>query len=476
MKSHPFTVVFLLLLVQLSMSGEIAAAQPPALRIGAAAVDITPPVGYRMSGGYGEAISTGVNDPLFAKALVLRQAGAAAALVICDLTGISRELTEQLRAKAGRECGIPVANIAVTATHTHGGPLYYDVQRVVFHRRAVAEHGKDPHDSPGYLDRLVRGCVQAVVRANRSARPARVQAAVLHQPELAFNRRYHMRDGTVQFNPGKKNPNVLRPAGPTDDDLPVLLFRDAGTDRPFASLTVFAMHVAVYGGPHFGADFPGHLQKELREHFGNKKFISLFGEGAAGDVNHINVRSATPDPRPAQVGARLATTIAAAGAKFRTLKTPRLAVATATVQAPLREVTAEELARAKRLWHTGTVGRLAFLEQVESYRHLLVSDLRRRHGDRLPMEVQGFRLDADTAVILLPHEVFVELGLAIRKASPFARTLVVTLANDQDFYVPTRKAFGEGSYEVTNSPLKRGGGEILVKGAVRALQKLKRLR
>src|SRR6516165_2357116 len=103
MKSHPFTVVFLLLLVQLSMSGEIAAAQPPALRIGAAAVDITPPVGYRMSGGYGEAISTGVNDPLFAKALVLRQAGAAAALVICDLTGISRELTEQLRAKAGRE-------------------------------------------------------------------------------------------------------------------------------------------------------------------------------------------------------------------------------------------------------------------------------------------------------------------------------------------------------------------------------------
>ena len=74
MKSHPFAVGLLLLLGQLGMSGEIVAAQPPALHVGAAAVDITPPVGYRRSGGYGELISTGVNDPLFAKALVLRDA------------------------------------------------------------------------------------------------------------------------------------------------------------------------------------------------------------------------------------------------------------------------------------------------------------------------------------------------------------------------------------------------------------------
>jgi hypothetical protein len=74
--------------------------------------------------------------------------------------------------------------------------------------------------------------------------------------------------------------------------------------------------------------------------------------------------------------------------------------------------------------------------------------------------------------ILLPHELFVELGLASRRASPFKHTFVITLSNDQDFYVPTRKAFGEGSYEVTHSPLKPGGGELLADGAVRLLRQV----
>jgi hypothetical protein len=460
-------------LLLLALAATAPASEPAHLRVGVATADITPPVGYRRSGGYGEEFSTGVNDPLLAKAVVFRQGDTAAALVICDLTGISRDLSEKARARASRETGIPVAAIAVAATHTHGGPLYYDIQGEVFHRRAVARDGRDPHDDPGYFGRLVDGCAGAVVRAWRSARPARVEAAVARQTGLAFNRRYHMRNGPVRFNPGKKNPDILRPAGPTDEDLPVLLFRDAATGRPFGSLTVFAMHVAVFGGPRFGADFPAHLQERLREHFREKGFVSLFGEGAAGDVNHYNVGTAAPDPGPAQVGATLAATIVAAAPEFRPVEAPRLAVARAVVRAPLREVAPEEVARDQKLWASGAVHRLPFLEQVESYRHLLVDRLRRRHGDGVPMEVQGIRLGADTTLVMLPHEVFVELGLAIKKASPFRHTLVVTLANDQDFYVPTRKAFGEGSYEVTNSPLKSGGGELLVGGAVRVLRQLK---
>jgi hypothetical protein len=401
----------------------------------------------------------------------VRQGGTAFALVVCDLTGVSRELSEAARAKAGKETGIPIGHIAITATHTHGGPLYYDIERDIFHRRAVAKNGTDPNDDPTYFGRLVDGCAAAVVRAAKVARPARTEVAVPRQPGLAVNRRYHMRDGTVRFNPGKNNPDALRPAGPTDDDLPVVLFRDAATGRPFASLSAFAMHVAMTGGPRFGADFPGHLQARLREQFTNPDFISVFGEGAAGNVNHIHVGSPTPDPKPPAVGAMLARTIAAAD--FRPVGGAPLAVAAEVVRAPLRDVTPEEVARARAAWESGGTRGLKFLEQVELYRHLLVDELRRRHGETMPLEVQGFRIGSETAVVLLPHEVFVELGLAIRRASPFKHTFVITLSNDQDFYIPTRKAFAEGSYEVTNSPLKLGGGELLADGAVRVLNRLR---
>ena len=66
-----------------------------------------------------------------------------------------------------------------------------------------------------------------------------------------------------------------------------------------------------------------------------------------------------------------------------------------------------------------------------------------------------------------------EFGLTIKAASPFKRTLVIALANDRPCYVPTLKAFKEGSYEVTNSRLKAGSGEKLVETAVAMLKELK---
>ena len=96
-----------------------------------------------------------------------------------------------------------------------------------------------------------------------------------------------------------------------------------------------------------------------------------------------------------------------------------------------------------------------------------------KHGGKLPQEVQAIRLDRDTAIVTLPHEVFVELGMAIKAASPFRTTIVISLANDLDFYIPTRRAFEEGHYEPTTCPLEPGCGERLVQAAVRLLHELK---
>jgi hypothetical protein len=70
------------------------------------------------------------------------------------------------------------------------------------------------------------------------------------------------------------------------------------------------------------------------------------------------------------------------------------------------------------------------------------------------------------------REVFVDLGLAIKQASPFKTTLVVELANDCPAYVPTKKAFAEGSYEIVNSRVASGGGEKLAELAISLLKEL----
>ena len=90
----------------------------------------------------------------------------------------------------------------------------------------------------------------------------------------------------------------------------------------------------------------------------------------------------------------------------------------------------------------------------------------------LDAEVQVLRLNRDTAIVTLPGEIFVDLGLAIKKNSPFKHTLIIELANDNPAYIPTDKAFKEGSYETINSRIEPGGGEKIVEAATQLLKEL----
>ena len=49
----------------------------------------------------------------------------------------------------------------------------------------------------------------------------------------------------------------------------------------------------------------------------------------------------------------------------------------------------------------------------------------------------------------------------------------MTVCNDKTSYIPTKKAFAEGSYEVTNAVIKPGSGEMLVDTAVKLLNEVK---
>jgi hypothetical protein len=100
-------------------------------------------------------------------------------------------------------------------------------------------------------------------------------------------------------------------------------------------------------------------------------------------------------------------------------------------------------------------------------------ELAEREGKPYRVEVQAVALGPDVAWISLPGEIFVELGLALKKRSPFPRTFIVELANDHLGYIPDRRSYAEGNYEAESARCAPGSGEKLVEVALRLLQQLK---
>ncbi|MBE7500470.1 MAG: hypothetical protein HS113_09235 [Verrucomicrobiales bacterium] len=446
-------------------------------QVGFATADITPPAGWRRAGGFSEFIIEAGGDPLLTKAMALTQGETVVALVGNDLCSVPRELTDRARKRASEQTGIPFANIVITATHTHGGPEYYGPLRDFLHARAKQENGgRDPHEPLDYHALLVERWAGVITQAFAARQPATLAVVVPQAQGLAFNRRFLMRDGSTGWNPGKLNTNIFRPLGPTDPDLPFVLVRDAASGRPLGSLTVFAMHTAIYGDAPFGACYPGHLQTHLRRLLDAPDFVSIFGEGCAGDVNHIDVSSPDPQDRrsyPAVVGGKLAETLQEALPLARPIRNDHLALRSTTIHSPVTPLSEAEYVAAKKIMETLDQNGAPFLTVVDAWRKMFRHEYWQKHGGRLPQEIQAIRLDRDTAIVTLPHEVFVELGLAIKSASPFRTTIVISLANDLDFYIPTRRAFEEGNYEPNTCPLEPGCGELLVQAAVTLLNELK---
>jgi hypothetical protein len=95
-----------------------------------------------------------------------------------------------------------------------------------------------------------------------------------------------------------------------------------------------------------------------------------------------------------------------------------------------------------------------------------------RKGELIEAEVQTFGL-GDVGIVALPGEIFVELGLEIKKKSPFKHTFILTLSNNSIGYIPNADAFEYGAYEVEVSEIAKGQGERLVESSLRLLEKLK---
>lgn len=433
------------------------------LQVGAAAVKITPPLGASMAGYYHGRGADAVHDDLYAKAIVLEQGKVKAALVSLDLISTSREMVDRARQLIGEQTGVPLENVMISATHTHTGPD--------LHRRSspAPSTGRDEDPLRKYLDQLPEKIARCVGKAEAALAAARGYAATGHEPSLAFNRRFHMNDGTVGWNPGKRNPSIVKPAGPIDPDVSVVYFQRAGR-KPLACYVNYAVHLDNVGGTQISADLPYTLSQCLAQVKG-QDFLTFYTTGCCGDVNHIDVNWSEPQKghdNAARMGIVLAGDVLRSLPRLKPVDGP-LRARHAMVKLPLPEVTAEQIATARQVVARPgrqDATRRSFMETVQARK---VLDVAHRAGRPWEVEVQVITLGNDVAWVSLPGEVFVELGLALKQDSPFPQTIVAELANGSIGYIPSRRAYPQGNYEVVSARCAEGSGELLVRAAVRML-------
>jgi neutral ceramidase len=432
------------------------------LRVGRASVDITPPPGMPMGGYFELRLNTGIHDPLLAKALVLEEDGVKAALVACDLESLPHEFVDAARRLIEKTTGLRGDHVLISATHTHTGPE-------MSHQFLDQVEGAPAQVAKEYRTALPGKIAEVVKLADANLRPARAWAATGREGSLSFNRRYLMKDGTVRFNPGKLNPEIVRPMGPIDPDVSVVYF-DSEDAKPLATFVNFALHLDTVGGTDYSADYPSTLGRLLAGYKG-PEMLTVFTIGCAGNVNHLDVNSALPQTGQYEAS-RIGTTLAAAVLKtFRKLSPVEgpLAVHREVVKLPVQEVKTGEVENARNLLRRAIRQGdkdIPFLDLVRAYKALNVAEYQ---GRPIEAEVQVMSLGNDLAWVGLPGEIFVELGLAIKLASPFPYTIVSELSNDVIDYVPDQKAFAQGAYEVITARCQPGCGEVLVDAATRLL-------
>jgi neutral ceramidase len=436
------------------------------LRIGAAMVKITPPPGTPMAGYYYERGAGVVHDDLYARTLVIDNDSIKVAIVSCDLSRVNAGIVSEVRNMVKKSTGIEAGNIMIGATHTHTGPVITDRDN----RDKMREKSSEILDL--YNSRLPGLIAESVIQADRALKPARFYAGLGHEESISFNRRYYMTDGTVGWNPGKLNPKIIKPAGPIDPDVYVL-YAETPEGYPVSTYVNFALHLDNIGGTEISADIPYTLSTILGKIKG-QEMITIFSQGCAGNINHINVKSKEKQGGHAEsqrMGTVLAGEVIKTYTRLQPLDFSNISVKREIVPLPLAEIVPDEVAKAREI--AGTYGKpdaAPFMELVKASKIL---DVNGRNGKPLDAEIQVFAFGDKLAIVSLPGEIFTELGIYIKNRSPFPYTIVVELANGSIGYVPDRKAYIEGNYEPVSSRCAPGSGEILAEKALGLLNELK---
>ena len=438
------------------------------VQAGAAVIDITPAVGIAM-GGYGarQGVSSGIHDPLFVRTLVLDDGETKLVLAVCDLVGVPAELAEQACAHIERDLGIPRANVSISATHTHSGPL-------------LRTDGVE--DLISVTARKIAGSVQVALSR---LQPVRLKVGSVEVTTVSQNRR--------------------DPEGPIESVATILLAAPDRGAEPVATVVNYACHATVLEHDNllYSADFPGVIARAVEREVGG---AGIYVQGAAGNINPIWMRH---DFREVdRIGGILGMAAARVAHELRPLDEGQWAVNLSWSEITPKEPAAGTVLDGIRLAavrRTFDVPRRALPELTEIQGEIdtieaglsgLPNDDREGHralrprlnrlrmdraqrqtdpaesGQTETVEFQAFRIADECAVVMLPGEFFVELGEEIRRAAGVKHLLICGYANMTAGYFPTAQAFSEGGYEAGRARFAEEIGPLLAREAADLVRSL----
>jgi hypothetical protein len=437
-----------LLLTLVATTGAFAETAKP-FRAGAATSNITPPLGYSINGNMADHPATNVHDELHARALVLDDGTTKLAIVVNDSCMIPRPVLDEAKKLAEERTGIPAQNMLCSATHAHSCGT----------AAAVFQSVPDPE----YLHFLSRRIADAIARADNNLAPAKIGWGAGSVPGDVFNRRWYMKDGTmpanpfgvkteqVKMNPGPANPNLVKPAGPTDPAVPVVAVQTP-EGKPIAVLANYSLHYVGGVGPgdisadYYGA-FADRLQDLLKADRQDPPFVAIMSNGTSGNINNVNFREKRAPQKPYEQIRKVADDTAQEVARvYRNLEfrpTAKLAARTRDLTLGVRKPTPEEVTRAKEiLAKAKDPKKLAGLEEIYAGETMAMKD----YPDQVSIPLQALRI-GDLGITAIPCEVFVEIGLQLKKESALQPMFNIELANGYNGYLPTPEQHELGGYE-----------------------------
>ncbi len=431
----------------------------PVFKAGAFAQNITPshlptPINGNMKG----AMADSVHDPMHARCLALSDGRSELILCVVDACMIPREMCEQAKALAAKATGVPAGQMLISATHSHSCATMAGVFQ------------SDP--DPAYLAELPGLIARGLTQAHENLEPAEIGWSKDSDPTQVFNRRWMLKpDQTVEnpfdsmadravMNPGFQNPKMSGPAGPVDPDVCVLAARSKADHRPIALFANYSLHY-VGGLPAISADyygvFAGQVARRLKaddaRYAGKPAFVGIMSNGTSGNINNVNfggpstLRKKAPGEQINAVAASVSDAALRAWDKVSWQSTAPLVSAERDISLGVRKANDTELERARHL--TTTIpkdkdkdGQWADRKAIYARETLLLD----KYPDQVPCKLQAHRIGGLT-IASIPCEVFVEIGLDLKKTMPLDEHFTISLANGYNGYLPTPEQHELGGYE-----------------------------
>ena len=473
-----------LILSTLLLASALHAQSDRGLRAGTAAVDISPTV-FPMQLRSGK--SDYVHDPLHVRAVALENGDGRVVLALMDAIGVGREMTDEAKAKVAAKTGWTPEQMLVSGTHTHTAP-------------------KGGDTSPGriaYEERRREGLAEALTKAIESLEPAEVGFGSDEEPTEVYNRRYFLKEGTMDKNPlgeydqvrtNAPRQNLLKPAGPVDPEVCVVDVRTR-KGKALGLIANYSLHY-VGGIPKIidkngrvigmaSADYYGEFARIMPYRLGGsnppENFVAMMTNGTSGDINNIDFTS-TRAPRAPFEQVRIVAQ-KTADAAWRAVKkidtyeeNPLIATRQREVSLNYRKPSSADIEKAMALMQLTSKERNAVNKRTSSVAGNTIAYADPEMTESESVIIQAIRI-GDQAIVSMPFEVLVEIGLEIKEKSPFPHTFTIELANGGYGYLPPPNQHELGGYEtwLGTSKFEKNASVILTKNLLEMLNELKAL-